>query len=241
MLPPLHARRYSISSSPLIDADTCTLTYSVLLQRINLGDGISSTLYGAGSTYLASLRLNDRFRVQVRPSAPIFHLPSDHTVPIMMVCAGAGLAPFLGFVQERAQLARSGVEVAPALLFVGCRHPERDMLYAEALAEMAPTAGVAVGYAFSKARERSDGCAYVQERVWRERLSVLDTLGLGVADKGKGKGKMYVCGEKRVLEGVARAMKDAYAEVYGADKQVVEDWWESFRADGDRFACEVFD
>lgn len=47
-----------------------------------------------------------------------------------MLCAGSGLAPFRGFVQERAAQKRAGREVGKMLLFFGCMDPEMDYLYA---------------------------------------------------------------------------------------------------------------
>jgi len=49
-----------------------------------------------------------------------------------MVCAGTGLAPFLGFVQERAaRMAASGDAFGEALLFIGCRYHDKDRLQAK--------------------------------------------------------------------------------------------------------------
>ena len=57
---------------------------------------------------------------------------------MIMVCAGTGLAPFRGFLQDRAlraAAATDGVQPAPALLFFGCDHPDVDFLYRDELAE----------------------------------------------------------------------------------------------------------
>ncbi|KAJ4349418.1 uncharacterized protein N0V89_008033 [Didymosphaeria variabile] len=236
MLPPMRPRRYSISSSPLADPTICTLTYSVLEHMSTLSDGTTNVFHGAGSTYLAGLCRNDRLHVSVQPSPIAFHLPEDPGDPIVMVCAGSGLAPFLGFVHERAQLRSSGAKLAPALLFIGCRHPDRDMLYSSQLQDLASSAGVKLFYAFSRAESQSKGCEYVQDRLKKERKLVVDAVGLR-----NGRGKMYVCGGLRVLEGVASVMKQAYVEFEGADGVGADEWWEAFRADGERFASEVFD
>ena len=51
---------------------------------------------------------NDRIAVSVRPSATGFYLPPSVDTPIIMVCAGSGIAPFRGFMQERAMQKASG-------------------------------------------------------------------------------------------------------------------------------------
>lgn len=224
MLPPLHARLYSISSSPLTGANICTLTYSVLNHTT------PRPFLGAGSNYLASLRPNDRLWVSVRASPQAFHLPEDSNVAMVMICAGSGLAPFLGFVQERAKMIEQGVSVVRAMLFIGCRHPERDVLYASELQDWADKGAVELRYAFSRAPDRSQGCKYVQELLWKEREGVIALV--------KGSGKIFVCGDTKVLDGVGKAMVRAYEEMKGVGDEEAQAWFRSIR--NERFVSEVF-
>jgi NADPH-ferrihemoprotein reductase len=48
-----------------------------------------------------------------------------------MVGPGTGVAPFRGFVMERAERLRQGEKVGKMLLFFGCRRKSEDFLYAE--------------------------------------------------------------------------------------------------------------
>ena len=88
-----------------------------------------------------------------------------------MIGPGTGLAPFRGFLQERAARKAKGATLGPAMLFFGCRHPEQDFLYADELTAFAADGICELHTAFS----RADGPkTYVQhlvaaekDKVWR--------------------------------------------------------------------------
>jgi cytochrome P450 / NADPH-cytochrome P450 reductase len=69
----------------------------------------------------------------VRQPSIAFRPPANPHVPMIMVGAGTGMAPFRGFLQERESLRARGVPIATSLLFLGCRDPEDDLLYADEL------------------------------------------------------------------------------------------------------------
>ena len=162
MLPAMRVRQYSISSSPLWNASHVTLTISII--EAPARSGREEPFHGVASTYLASLRPGDKVNMAVRPSNAAFHPPIDPTVPLVMFCAGSGLAPMRGFLQERALQKQAGREVAKNLLFFGCRAPGEDYLYSDSdLKEWAELGIVDLRPAFSRAQEQSEGCKYVQE------------------------------------------------------------------------------
>jgi cytochrome P450/NADPH-cytochrome P450 reductase len=156
----MRVRQYSISSTPLDDASKCTLTYSVLdaPQRSGRKD---ARYLGACSTFLERLNPGDQLQVSLRPSRSGFHLPQDDKIPLIMACAGTGLAPFRGFVAERALKKKSGAEVGPALLFYGLNAPDEDDMYRDLFDAWEQQGVVSVRRAFTHQADASEGCRFV--------------------------------------------------------------------------------
>ena len=233
MLPPLRIRQYSISSSPLADPTSCTLTYSVLDQEAHAG---GKRFLGVTSTYLSMLENGDRIHVAVKPSHQAFHPPLDiSNVPLVMACAGTGLAPFRGFVQERAKQIEAGRQLAPALLFVGCRYHDRDRLYKDDFDEWERLGAVDVRYAFSREPEQSQGCKHVQDRLWKDRKDVSALFNSGA--------RVYVCGSSVVGEAVRTVAKKMYMEAAQErgkprSEEETETWFREIR--NERYASDVF-
>lgn len=162
MLPAMRIRQYSISSSPLWNAQRVTITISVLDSPAL--SGRDEPFLGVASTYLAGLSPGDKVQMAVRASAVAFHPPQDPRTPLVLFCAGSGLAPMRGFLQERALQKKAGREVGKAMLFFGCRKPSEDYLYGDSdLKEWAEQGVVVIKPAFSRDPEKSMGCKYVQE------------------------------------------------------------------------------
>ena len=102
LLPPLRPRYYSISSSALASPEVCSVTTGVLQAPARGGDG---DFTGVCSNYLARTAPNNTLFAFVRKPTIAFRPPADPSTPMIMVGAGTGLAPFRGFLQERAALA----------------------------------------------------------------------------------------------------------------------------------------
>jgi cytochrome P450/NADPH-cytochrome P450 reductase len=130
LTPALRPRYYSISSSPTTSSDVA-LTVGVLEGPARSGDG--STFRGVCSGYLSEVPDRGTVFVFVRQPTIAFRPPENPHVPMIMVGAGTGVAPFRGFLQERESLRARGVPIATSLLFVGCRDREDDLLYADEL------------------------------------------------------------------------------------------------------------
>lgn len=132
LLPPLRPRFYSISSSPLASDGQCSITAQLLQAPARSGAG---AYRGVCSGYLAQTPVNGTLFVFVKHPAIPFRPPESPQTPMIMVGAGTGLAPFRGFIQDRAALQGQGVPIGPSLFFFGCRNSQNDLLYPEELAE----------------------------------------------------------------------------------------------------------
>ena len=235
MLPQLRLRQYSISSSPLAEPGSCTLTWSVVDEESFQGHG--KRFLGAASNYLSNLQEGDHVHVNVKQSHQAFHLPLDIAeTPLIMVCAGTGIAPFRGFVQERALQMEAGRKLAPALLFIGCQKPGQDDLHADEISAWASKGAVDVRYAYSRDPESSNGANYVQDRFWADRKDVLRLFESGA--------KVFVCGSGRVADGVKDASVKMYMQAVEKEgkvttKKEAEKWFDALR--NERFMSDVFD
>ncbi|KAI2649051.1 Methionine synthase reductase [Labeo rohita] len=115
-LPKLQPRAYSAASSSLQHPGKVHFVFNVVefparpehpartgLCTGWLADHVSSILRPLGtvpaSEHLGTSAL-PKVHVRPRPSS-IFHLPADLSVPVIMVGPGTGVAPFVGFLQQR--------------------------------------------------------------------------------------------------------------------------------------------
>ncbi len=211
MLSLLAPRYYSISSSPSGDAARCSVTVGVVEAPASSGRG---TYKGVCSNYLAGRRVGDTIHATVRETKAGFRLPDDASVPIIMIGPGTGLAPFRGFLQERAARKAQGATLGQAMLFFGCRHPEQDFLYADELKKFAMDGISELHTAFS----RADGPrTYVQNLVAAQKDKMWSLIEQGAI--------IFVCGDGSKMEPDVKAkLISIYREKTGADADAAARW-----------------
>ncbi|HKO70053.1 MAG TPA: cytochrome P450 [Bradyrhizobium sp.] len=211
MLSLLAPRYYSISSSPSVDGSRCSITVGVVEDTANSGRGIYK---GVCSNYLASRRAGETIHATVRETKAGFRLPDDASVPIIMIGPGTGLAPFRGFLQERAALKASGTKLGPGMLFFGCRHPEQDYLYADELKSFEASGVAELHTAFSRAEGPK---TYVQNLVSAQKERVWSLIEQGAI--------IYVCGDGGKMEpDVKAALVAIHRERTGSDADGGQRW-----------------
>lgn len=145
----MQPRYYSISSSSAVQPKKISIT--AVVESVPV-PGAKHIVKGVTTNYLLALKQKqhgdpnpdphgltyeisgprnkyDGFHVPVHVRHSNFKLPSNPTKPIVMIGPGTGVAPFRGFVQERAAAAEKGEEVGKSLLFFGCRKSTEDFIY----------------------------------------------------------------------------------------------------------------
>ncbi|WP_213958141.1 cytochrome P450 [Variovorax sp. dw_954] len=228
MLPTLRPRQYSISSSPLANEAEASLTIAVLDVPAMSGHG---RFEGVASSYLARLQAGDRLSVAVRPSQSGFHPPTDPRTPVVMVCAGTGVAPFRGFLQERAAQKAAGREVGRALLFFGVDDPDVDYLYRDQFAKWEGAGVVEMRPAFSAKPEGE--VMFVQHRVWQDRIEIGNLFTEGA--------QFYVCGDgKRMAPAVRETFLKMYQRATKCDDATANAWADRMEHEHGRYVSDVF-
>lgn len=175
-------RHYSIGSS--IAHDPHRVRLSVALVSEQVADG--SVRLGAMSGRLCrELAIGETLCGTVR-AHPGFNLPTDRTRPVIMVATGCGIAPFIGFIEDRA----AGQYQGDLWLFFGNSKRQSDFLYGQQLEDWRKSGALTrLSTAFD--RNPDDG-AFIQDIMVREGDSIYQWLDERSA-------VLYVCGRVRTV------------------------------------------
>ncbi|WP_322871342.1 bifunctional cytochrome P450/NADPH--P450 reductase [Streptomyces goshikiensis] len=228
LLEPLRPRHYSISSSPSAGPERADLMISLLEAPHRSGrDGV---FRGTGSSYLHRVRPGDTVLARVQPCREAFRVPHDERTPVIMIGAGTGLAPFRGAIADRRALRAAGAELAPALCYFGCDHPEVDYLHRAELEDADREGAVSMRPAFSLAPE--GGVRFVQHRIEAEGEEVWRLTEAGA--------RIHVCGDgSRMAPGVREAFRELYVRYSGKDASTASEWLRELEAEG-RYVEDVY-
>jgi sulfite reductase (NADPH) flavoprotein alpha-component len=216
----LQPRFYSIASSQAAQDGDVHLTVSTVRYDLH-----GSERRGVVSGSLGAVEEGATLPVFVRPN-PHFRLPADD-VPIIMIGAGTGVAPYRAFVQEREQRGAIG----RSWLIFGDRNFRSDFLYqAEWQAHQKPGGGLSlIDVVFSRDGARKQ---YVQDRVRERAAELFAWLQEGA--------HLYVCGDADgMAPGVHQALLDAVAMAGLLNAEAAEDYVRGLQRDG-RYQRDVY-
>jgi len=226
----LQPRYYSISSSSVVQPQKISVTAVVESLRI---PGAGHVVKGVTTNYLLALKQKqngdpapsphgltysitgprnkyDGIHVPVHVRHSNFKLPSNPSKPVIMVGPGTGVAPFRGFVQERAELAKRGEDVGHTVLFFGCRKSSEDWLYKEEWEIYKQALGdkLTIFNAFSREQAHK---VYVQHLIKQNGKLVNELL--------QQKANFYVCGDAAHM---AREVNDVLGQIIAQERGVDE-------------------
>ena len=181
LLSPLAPRYYSIASQVDNQGQVAVVYKQVIYER----EG--RVREGVASRYLSLLKPGDVIEGEFKAN-PTFKLPEDPATPIIMVGAGTGIAPFIGFMQQRSQTDQTNQNY----LFFGETNRKTSFLFEEQLLNWQQKDQLQLFTAFSRDQAEK---MYVQDLLRQKKVQLASLIKEGAI--------VYLCGSQtRVAEGV---------------------------------------
>ncbi len=217
---PLARRAYSIASSRAASPDELHLTVALVT-----GTRDSRPRPGCASGFLASRAVGDEVQLKLETNAT-FRLPRNADAPVIMVGPGTGIAPFRGFIEERAARGAQGRN----WLFFGERTHREDFLYqTEWQRHLRQGSLSRLDVAFSRDTASK---YYVQDRLRACAGDVYAWLQDGA--------HFYVCGDaQRMAKDVHQALLDVITGAGGLDADGAEEYLFELKRQG-RYQRDVY-
>ncbi|XP_073343911.1 methionine synthase reductase isoform X2 [Pagrus major] len=232
-LPKLQPRPYSAASSCLTHPGKLHFVFNVVELPACSGrpagrrglctgwlfDLINPVLLFPGKDESSGRMALPKIHASLRPNCS-FRPPSDMSVPFIMVGPGTGVAPFIGFLQQREKerLENPEATFGETWLFFGCRHRDRDYLFREELEGFVSSGTLShlkVCFSRDDQMEEEDNnsaarCRYVQHNLRLSSQHVTDILL-------KQNGCLYVCGDAKNM---AKDVNETLIEMIRTELQV---------------------
>lgn len=231
LLPRLQARYYSIASSSKVHPNSvhiCAVAVEYETKSGRINKGVATSWLRAKEPTKENGR---RALVPMFVRKSQFRLPFKPTTPVIMVGPGTGVAPFIGFIQERAWLQHQGKEVGETLLYYGCRRSDEDYLYREELAQFHKEGSLTqLNVAFSREQPQK---VYVQHLLKRDKEHLWKLIHDGGAH-------IYVCGDARnMARDVQNTFYDIVAELGSMEHAQAVDYIKKLMTKG-RYSLDVW-
>uniref|UniRef100_A0A7S2SIT6 Methionine synthase reductase n=1 Tax=Rhizochromulina marina TaxID=1034831 RepID=A0A7S2SIT6_9STRA len=256
-LPPLACRYYSIASSPsAVGKDVFRVAFAVAQWKAKDVDrhGLCTNLLETSwlAPWLAAnvdpaRRPTLRLRAVLKP-AEDFTLPRETDRPVVMIGPGTGVAPFMGFIQERRQeklrarkasTGRHGgrgggaAALGPLVLYFGCRHRANDWIYKDEMQD-AMDVGVLDQLRLAFSRDQ-DHKVYVQHLMLQDQGDLFRLIH-------ENEGYVFVCGDGTAM---AKDVHEALLTILLSrphlfpSRSAAEKYIEEMKESG-RYACDIW-
>lgn len=220
-LKPLQARAYSIASSQTAHPNEVHLTIADVHYKLD-----SESRDGVCSTYLAGhINAGDTVRCWPLPNK-YFAVPDDNAAPVIMVGPGTGIAPFVGFLQERQARGATGEN----WLFFGDREEKNDFIYRDEIKAF-QDAGVLHKLDLAFSRDQADK-VYVQHRMAEKAEQLFGWLQKGAY--------LYICGDARNMAAdVENTLLDIIEKQGNYTRDAAQDYVNTLKREG-RYLRDVY-
>lgn len=222
----MQPRYYSISSSSLSEKTrihvTAVVEAEVKSGRVvsgvatNLLKNIEAKQNSSDAKLLVTYDLNgpknlfESYKLPVHVRRSTFKLPSNPSVPIILVGPGTGVAPMRAFVREKIAHLRASenTKAGQVTLFYGCRSPDEDFLYKDEWPEYAKKLGpdFTMEVAFSRTQGKK---VYVQDKIMEKAAAINEQLEKGAF--------IYVCGDASKM---ARDVQATFVKIISEHRNV---------------------
>ena len=189
---------------------------------------------GPGSGLAHDCRPGDEVVGTVRRLQSTFRYPSEKPeTPVVMVGPGTGVAPMIGFLEEREALMRAGKNLGKAVLFFGCRG-RADFIFKERL-EQWVASGVltTLHVAMSREDDEHGRRGYVQDWIAKEAVNLWPLLD-------RENGIVYVCGDARSMAPEVRRSFAGVAASAGGRSQAAAEAFVGAMLEGNRYLEDVW-
>ena len=183
--------------------------------------------YGITSNYINDLFISKSFQkkdeylnILIKPSE--FKLPANLQTPMLMLCTGSGIAPFISFLQEFESIKNKNNDIKfETYLIFGSMNKKNDFIFEKELNDF-KNKGILTEYytAFSRDQEKK---IYVQNVLGnnfdKEKLEKLISKGM----------IMYICGSTSMGKAVNEKLKellgnDLYVNMINNGQLISETW-----------------
>ncbi|MDT5000012.1 MAG: sulfite reductase flavoprotein alpha-component, partial [Mycobacterium sp.] len=221
VLRPLAPRLYSISSSPFEDPTQVHITPAI----VRFESSVGTARQGVCSGHLAGLELGTEIDIFIQRTKH-FRPPQDPDARTIMIGPGTGIAPFRGFLHDRAARGHIGAN----WLFFGERHEATEYYYRDELDAFAQSGVLTrIDTAFSR-----DGASklYVQDRMQEYATDLWKWIADGAY--------VYVCGDAaRMARDVDETLRGIIAQQSGRSAKSAATYLQAMSAER-RYVRDVY-